>query len=202
MELVILIALIVIPILWFRGKAEDRSFMEALKAGAKRKEKKPVSTPEETEAARAAKATEKAEKREEKAVKRADKQFNAVSPVLTSRLDKNILYNNGKKFDITGADVIYENGVEAKRMTATRVVGGAVLLGPVGAVIGAIGKKDKTLVHIVVTTEDGARTTISAPRQREAVARSYADGIASASAYFLKKRGDNGPQALPEAESH
>lgn len=47
-----------------------------------------------------------------------------------------------------------EQGPDASRMTATRVITGGVLLGPVGMILGGMAKKGYAHNNLVVTTND------------------------------------------------
>lgn len=63
----------------------------------------------------------------------------------------------GKTWPLDGASAYAEvEGVAVERVTATRVLTGAVLLGPLGAVIGALAKKrEGQRAFLVVTLGDG-----------------------------------------------
>ena len=50
---------------------------------------------------------------------------------------------------------LIEDGNEGNRVTATRVAAGALLAGPVGAVVGGLAKKSNETGWLVVTTPDG-----------------------------------------------
>lgn len=62
----------------------------------------------------------------------------------------------GKRVPLAGAVARFESGPPLdSRRTATRVATGAVLLGPVGAVLGGMAKKDASKLHIVVEAPNG-----------------------------------------------
>lgn len=66
-----------------------------------------------------------------------------------------------------GARATLETGAgESSRITATRVATGAVLAGPVGAIIGAMAKKDTTKIHVIVELADGTVLMTEGPRKQ------------------------------------
>lgn len=75
----------------------------------------------------------------------------------------------------TASSAIFEHGAQSgSRVTATRVVAGAVAAGPVGAVVGGLAKKrGKDKVYVTVTFEDGATMIIDAPAKEERAARKF-----------------------------
>lgn len=63
---------------------------------------------------------------------------------------------NFKKWSATECEAeLIEDGNEGNRVTATRVAAGALLAGPVGAVVGGLAKKSNETGWLVVTTPDG-----------------------------------------------
>ena len=61
-----------------------------------------------------------------------------------------------KKWPATECEAeLIEDGNEGNRITATRVAAGALLAGPVGAVVGGLAKKSNEKGWLVVTTPDG-----------------------------------------------
>lgn len=51
---------------------------------------------------------------------------------------------NFKTYPVAEADIEVQVGRDRSRMTATRVLGGGVLLGPVGMILGGMARKDVT----------------------------------------------------------
>lgn len=66
------------------------------------------------------------------------------------------------------------------RMTATRVVAGGVLLGPLGAVLGGMAKKDRAKVYLVVEFPNEEALLIETKAKHEKDAREFATRINSA----------------------
>jgi|GEM_PF-6493564 len=84
-------------------------------------------------------------------------------------------------YPVRGARATVESAASAKsRMTATRVVGGAVVLGPLGAILGGMAKKDKSKIFLVVEMADGTVFTDQAQARHEATARRFAGAINTA----------------------
>ena len=63
------------------------------------------------------------------------------------------------------------------RITATRVVTGAVLFGPVGAIIGGMAKKDRNKLYITITYANGDIGVVEAKAKDEAKARQFVQAI-------------------------
>lgn len=62
-----------------------------------------------------------------------------------------------KSYEVPVADITIEveSGPDVRHMTATRVIAGGVLLGPVGLLLGGMAKKDATHNSMVITFEEG-----------------------------------------------
>ena len=98
------------------------------------------------------------------------------------------LYTPQGRFPVAGAHVIVEHGATAgSRITATRVAAGAVLLGPVGAILGGMAKKDRSKIYIVATLADGTVVSSDAPASCETVAREFAQAANRASKYWAEQ---------------
>lgn len=76
---------------------------------------------------------------------------------------------------VSGAKATVEAGASARsRMTATRVIGGAAILGPLGAILGGLAKKDESKVFLIVEMRDGTVYTEEVRGRKEAEARKFA----------------------------
>lgn len=72
------------------------------------------------------------------------------------KIADNYIAYEGKRYPRAGAKAIIDTGAAAqKRMTATRVVGGAVILGPLGAILGGLAKKRTGMIFLTVDLPDG-----------------------------------------------
>lgn len=85
---------------------------------------------------------------------------------------------------VAGAHAEIVDAFDGSRMTASRVVGGAVLLGPVGAVIGALARKDTSAIVVAVTFADGHIAYAQVPRKRNVEARKFVDLVNAASEHY------------------
>lgn len=66
------------------------------------------------------------------------------------------IWYEGSPYSRSGARAKIDTGAAARnRVSATRVVGGAMLLGPVGAILGSTAKKDEGMVFVTVDLPDG-----------------------------------------------
>lgn len=61
----------------------------------------------------------------------------------------------GDEYDLKGARALVDSGQLGKRMTATRVIGGGVIFGPVGALIGGMAKKSTGDAFLNIELADG-----------------------------------------------
>lgn len=90
---------------------------------------------------------------------------------------------------VAGAHAEIVDAFDGSRMTASRVVGGAVLLGPVGAVIGALARKDTSAIVVAVTFADGHVAYVQVPRKRNVEARKFVDLVNAASEHYAAVEG-------------
>src|SRR5690606_12426693 len=92
------------------------------------------------------------------------------------------------RFPVAGAHVIVDHGANiGSRISGTRVAAGAVLLGPVGAILGGMAKKDRSKIYIVATLADGTVVSSDAPASYETVAREFAQAANRASKYWAEQ---------------
>lgn len=75
---------------------------------------------------------------------------------------------------VAGAVAEYEPGSAIDgRTTLTRVAAGAVIAGPVGAIVGGLFKKDRARGYVTVTFPDGAVAVVDGPLRDEPRMRSF-----------------------------
>lgn len=78
---------------------------------------------------------------------------------------------------IAGASALFENGADTKRSTLTRIGAGAVLAGPLGAVGGALLRKNTSKCYVTVTFADGDSVIVEGPAKDEKQLREFAAGV-------------------------
>lgn len=94
------------------------------------------------------------------------------------KVDGRKLRGEGQEFDLIGAKAEFEAGANAgSRITATRVVTGGVLFGPLGAVAGGLLRKNISKVYVVITFADGSSGLIEAPAKKETEARKFVNQL-------------------------
>lgn len=77
---------------------------------------------------------------------------------------------------IIGGHAEFDPGyMTASRTTVTRVAAGAVIAGPVGAIVGAIAKKNDDECAAVFTFPDGTTKTLTAPRTQAKQLRAFVE---------------------------
>jgi hypothetical protein len=86
------------------------------------------------------------------------------------------LYNATSQFKkrLRGAQVSLEPGANiGGRTTLTRVGVGAIVAGPVGAIVGGMFKKDRNRIYVVVEFPDGEIVVIDGPARDEKKVREF-----------------------------
>lgn len=84
---------------------------------------------------------------------------------------------------VAGAVADYEAGTATgERTTLTRVAAGAILAGPVGAIVGGMFRKDTSLGYITVTFPDGGVVVLDGPLKEEPQMRQFVTKVNAASA--------------------
>lgn len=78
----------------------------------------------------------------------------------------------------------YESGEPSERSTLARVTAGALIAGPVGAIVGGMFKKDKSRVYVVLAITDGRVIVIDAPTKDALKARSFVAKVNTAAAHY------------------
>lgn len=96
-------------------------------------------------------------------------------------LSGQMLQFNSDRRQVRNASAVIESASAARsRMTATRVVGGFALLGPLGAVIGGMSKKDLSRIFVIVTLNDGTVWTEEVKGRKEPEARQFVGAVNTA----------------------
>jgi len=91
------------------------------------------------------------------------------------------------KRSAAGVSAEVESGAEpGGRTTLTRVAAGAVLAGPVGAIVGGMFKKDRNKVYVTVLFPDGKVVVMDAPSKDEARAREFAARVNAAGRHYAE----------------
>lgn len=124
-------------------------------------------------------------KKEKRARKRQEAQF--ISRIGGHAVIKENYVNGLKKFPIAGATAEYESGAVNKKITGTRIITGAVLLGPIGAVAGGALRKNKSLCYVTITFPNGDVVIVDAPLKDEKKAREFAATVNAAGAYYANR---------------
>lgn len=89
-------------------------------------------------------------------------------------------FKNIKK-PIAGAVAEFESGADVGgRTTLTRVAAGAIIAGPVGAIVGGMFKKDRNRVYVTITFPDGDVVVVDGPAKDESKVRSFAQKVNAA----------------------
>lgn len=84
-----------------------------------------------------------------------------------------------KKWPVAECSAEFQTGEQLAKMSASRVVGGAVLLGPLGAVLGGMAKKDKSKAYVALQTPDGP-VVLEGPMKDQKDAMQFAANINAA----------------------
>lgn len=91
-------------------------------------------------------------------------------------------FKNIKK-PIAGAVAEFESGADVGgRTTLTRVAAGAIIAGPVGAIVGGMFKKDRNRVYVSITFADGEVVVLDGPAKDEPKVRAFAHKLNLAAA--------------------
>lgn len=84
---------------------------------------------------------------------------------------------------IAGAVAEYEPGsAVGGRTTLTRVAAGAIVAGPVGAIVGGMFKKDRSRGYVSITFSDGDVVVVDGPLKDESKLRTFATKVNQAAA--------------------
>jgi Protein of unknown function (DUF2510)/Domain of unknown function (DUF4429) len=118
-----------------------------------------------------------------RAAKGAELEARKASAFMSFRVSGDDLHYRRQTFPIAGAKASIESaGIARSRMTATRVIGGAALFGGTGAVVGALGRKDKSTVFLTIEIADGTVLVEELAVKNEGDARRFIAQLNTASA--------------------
>lgn len=81
---------------------------------------------------------------------------------------------------VDGASAEFESGADNSGATASRVIAGALIAGPAGAIVGGLFKKQKGRVYVYVTFADGDVAIIDGPVRDETKLREFASKVNAA----------------------
>ena len=83
-----------------------------------------------------------------------------------------------KKYPVAGATAEFESAdVATSRPTLTRIAAGALIAGPVGAIVGGMFQKDTAKCYIVVTLADGKVLIGDMPAGKSHDARMFVQAV-------------------------
>lgn len=85
---------------------------------------------------------------------------------------------------VAGASAEFDKGAENSGATLTRVAAGAIIAGPVGAIVGGLFKKQKGKVYVYVTFADGQLAIIDGPVKDESKLREFAASVNQAAEMY------------------
>ena len=81
---------------------------------------------------------------------------------------------------VVGVVARVEAGAARNRTTATRVVGGALIAGGVGAIVGGRARKNESKIYVVLDLPDGRSISRTAPAREEERAREFVGNVNAA----------------------
>lgn len=84
--------------------------------------------------------------------------------------------------ELAGATALYESGADKSRPTLTRIGAGAIIAGPIGAIGGALFKKQTTKGYVTIGFANGESLIIEGPAKHEGKMRSFAAAVNAAAA--------------------
>lgn len=91
------------------------------------------------------------------------------------------------KLPVAGAVAEYDAGGNlGKRTTVSRVAAGAVIAGPVGAIVGGLIRKDRSKGYVTVTFETGEVVTLDGPIRDEPKMRQFVTKVNAAGVHYAK----------------
>ncbi len=94
------------------------------------------------------------------------------------------------KKPVAGAVAEFEMGDDfGSRTTLGRVAAGAIIAGPVGAIVGGLFKKDSTRVYVTITFADGQIVVVDAPRKNGPKLQEFAREVTAAGVKYATEPG-------------
>ncbi|MDV6209928.1 DUF2510 domain-containing protein [Rhodococcus erythropolis] len=95
-------------------------------------------------------------------------------------LNGGYLTQNAQSWPVVGAKASIESaGIARSRISATRLVGGAILGGGAGALVGAVARKDQSSIFLTIELADGTILVEEFPARDEGEGRRFAARINS-----------------------
>lgn len=89
------------------------------------------------------------------------------------------------KMPVAGAVAEFESGATVGgRTTLTRVAAGAIVAGPVGAIVGGLFRKDRNKIYVTTTFPDGKVVILEGPAKDESKLREFARKVNDASEHY------------------
>lgn len=88
------------------------------------------------------------------------------------------------KKPVAGATAEFDKGSDKSSATVGRVAAGAIIAGPVGAIVGGMFKKQKGRVYVYVTFPDGDMIILDGPVKDETRLRQFAATVNRAGQHF------------------
>ncbi len=98
-----------------------------------------------------------------------------------ARIDEDRLHYGPSWWHVSSCDVELVDGGKPARMTATRIALGTALLPGVGTIIGAMSKKDRSKVWLMIVTPDGVEQ-VEVPKKEKAQAAAFVAAFDAAKA--------------------
>lgn len=84
---------------------------------------------------------------------------------------------------VAGASAEFESGASHSSATAGRVIAGALIAGPAGAIVGGMFRKQKGRCYVYVTFSDGDVAVVDGPIRDEPKLREFAQKINTAASH-------------------
>lgn len=103
---------------------------------------------------------------------------------ITSFVSDGRIVAPGLNRSVAGAVAEFESGAQQSATTLTRVAAGAIIAGPIGAVVGGMFKKDRSRGYVSVTFPEGDVAVIDGPLKDEKKLREFARVITAAGAHY------------------
>lgn len=110
--------------------------------------------------------------------KARSKEFPAAVQFGTMMLLDGVVYYGGYALPASGSTASIDAGAAGQsQVGAGRVIGGALLAGPVGALVGAAAKKNTGSIYVTVQSEDGQSIVAAGPSKESGAAMALVNAI-------------------------